>query len=130
MWVQRGSSESGSAAPLSPLVRGVSVEQTMVRTSERSTFKRCPQKWWWAYVEGLAPKEPAKALWFGTGWHEVMADYYRPGKKRSKDYIDKWREFCDTPDAEGMYQPAADMGQEWLDLRKLGEVMLEEYVKE
>lgn len=106
------------------------MEQTMVRTSERSTFKRCPQKWWWAYVDGLAPKEPSKALWFGTGWHEVMADYYRPGKKRSKDYIDKWRDFCDTPDAEGLYQPASDMGEKWLDLRALGEVMLTEYVKE
>jgi hypothetical protein len=106
------------------------MEQTMVRTSERGAFKRCQQKWWWSSVEGLAPKEPSKALWFGTGWHLVMADYYRPGKKRSKDYIDVWRQFCDTPDAEGQYQPVDDMGQEWVDLRKLGEVMLEEYVKE
>lgn len=106
------------------------MEQTMVRTSERTTFKRCPQRWWWSSVEGLAPKEPSKALWFGTGWHIVMADYYRSGKKRSKDYIDLWREFCDTPDAEGLYQPAIEMGQEWLDLRSVGESMLNEYVKE
>lgn len=106
------------------------MEQEMVRTSERGTFKRCPRKWWWAWVEGLTTKEPSKALWFGTGWHEVLADYYQPGYKRSKDYIDKWREFCDTPDAEGQYQPADDMGEEWVELRKLGEVMLQEYVKE
>lgn len=106
------------------------MEQTMVRTSERTTFKRCPQRWWWSSVEGLAPKEPSKALWFGTGWHIVMADYYKPGKKRSKDYIDLWRQFCDTPDAEGLYQPAVDLGGEWLDLRAMGESMLTEYVKE
>jgi hypothetical protein len=106
------------------------MEQTMVRTSERSIFKRCPQRWWWSSVEGLAPKEPSKALWFGTGWHFVMADYYKPGKKRSKDYIDLWRDFCDTPDAHGQYDRADAMGEEWVDLRKLGESMLEEYVKE
>lgn len=102
----------------------------MVRTSERGVFKRCPQRWWWSSVEGLAPKEPSKALWFGTGWHIVMADYYRPGKKRSKDWLDVWRDFCDTPDAEGQYDRADAMGEEWVDLRKLGESMLTEYVKE
>lgn len=106
------------------------MEQTMVRTSERSVFKRCPQRWWWQSVEGLAPKEPSKALWFGTGWHIVMADYYRPGKKRSKDYIDVWRDFCDTPDADGLYLPAHEMGDEWVEARRLGESMLHEYVKE
>ncbi len=81
-------------------------------------------------MEGLAPKEPSKALWFGSNWHIVMADYYKAGKKRSKDYIDLWRHLCDTPDADGMSQPAHDMGDEWVDLRTLGESMLAEYVKE
>lgn len=106
------------------------MEQTMVRTSERSTFKRCPLRWWWQSVEGLTPKEPSKALWFGTNWHIVMADYYRPGKKRSKDYIDLWRKLCDEPSADGMYLPAHEYGQEWVEARTLGESMLSEYVKE
>lgn len=106
------------------------MEQTMVRTSERHIFKRCPQRWWWQSVEGLTPKEPSKALWFGTGWHLVMAEYYQPGKKRSRDYIDLWRNFCDTPDAHGVYLPAHEMGSEWVEARTLGESMLHEYVKE
>lgn len=101
----------------------------MIRTSERRTFKRCPQKWWWAWQEGLTSKEPSKALWFGTGWHIVMAEYYLLGTKRSKDYIDLWRQYCDTPDADGLFQPAHEMGQDWIDLRELGEIMLTEYVK-
>lgn len=106
------------------------MEQTMVRTSERGVFKRCPQRWWWSSVEGLAPKDPSKALWFGSNWHIVMADYYRPGKKRSKDYIDLWRTLCDTPSADGLYLPAHEYGEEWVEARTLGEVMLQEYVKE
>lgn len=102
----------------------------MVRTSERGTFKRCPQKWWWGAVEGLAPKEPSKALWFGHGWHYVMADFYRPGKKRSKDWLDVWRNFCDSPHPEDGYLPADEMGPEFAELRSLGESMLVEYMKE
>jgi hypothetical protein len=102
----------------------------MVRTSERSVFKRCPQRWWWSSVEGLAPKEPSKALWFGSNWHIVMADYYKPGKKRSKDYIDLWRSLCDGEAGDGLYLPAHEYGQEWVDARAMGESMLTEYVKE
>lgn len=102
----------------------------MLRTSERHTFKRCPQRWWWSSVEGLAPKEPSKALWFGGNWHIVMADYYKPGKKRSKDYIDLWRNLCESPDGDGQYAPASELGDEWVDLSRLGESMLTEYVRE
>lgn len=45
-------------------------------------FKRCPQKWWWAYQEGLAPKQVKPALWFGTAVHEALAAWYLPGLKR------------------------------------------------
>lgn len=102
----------------------------MVRTSERSVFQRCPQRWYWQSVDGWAPKEPSKALWFGTNWHIVMADYYRPGKKRSKDYIDLWRKLCDEPSADGLYLPAHEYGEEWVEARAVGESMLQEYVKE
>ena len=55
----------------------------VLRTSERTCWRECPQKWWWAYREGLVKKgPPAMALWFGTGWHLGLAAYYGPGKKR------------------------------------------------
>lgn len=106
------------------------MEQTMVRTSERGVFKRCPQRWWWSSVEGLAPKEPSKALWFGSNWHAVMADYYQLGTKRSKDYIDLWRSLCDGEEGDGLYLPAHEYGEEWVEARTMGESMLTEYVKE
>lgn len=105
------------------------MQTQMIRTSERKTFKRCPQQWWWAWQEGLVLGDPSKALWFGTLWHMVMADYYKKGTKRSKDYIDLWRHLCNTPDAEGMFQAVDDMGEEWVDLRELGEIMLRGYVE-
>lgn len=104
-------------------------QRQMIRTSERGAFKRCPQRWWWSWVEGLRPRDASKALWFGEGWHLVMADYYRKGTRRSKDYIDMWRDWCNTSDSDGMYQACDDMGQEWVDMRDLGEIMLTNYVK-
>lgn len=55
-----------------------------IRTSERSAFKRCQQKWWWAYVENLGPATTATPLWFGSIIHEALAQWYGPygrGKK-------------------------------------------------
>jgi hypothetical protein len=55
----------------------------IIRTSERTTWRTCPQKWWWGYREGLVGKGlPNYNLWFGTGWHEAMAVYYGQGFKR------------------------------------------------
>lgn len=100
-----------------------------VRNSERGTLDRCPQQWWWGWREGLKAKETAKPLWFGTAIHEALADYYRPGFKRSKDYIDKFRE---SADMEAEYIRAFVGGldeQEWVDARTLGETMLRGYVE-
>lgn len=100
-----------------------------IRNSERGTLDRCPQQWWWAWREGLRPKETAKPLWFGTAIHAALADYYRPGKKRSKDFIDKFRESADM-EAEYIRTNVGSVDdEEWVDARTLGETMLTEYVK-
>src|SRR5438874_2584125 len=66
----------------------------LLRTSERGSFRRCPQRWWWGTVEGLSPRESAIPLWFGTGWHLIMAHHYcGPGKKRGKTPLKVWREY-------------------------------------
>jgi len=52
-------------------------------TSERRSWARCPQQWWWTYREGLTPRTPDRgARWFGTGVHEVLAPWYGEGKRR------------------------------------------------
>jgi hypothetical protein len=101
-----------------------------IRNSERGTLDRCPQQWWWGWREGLKSKETAKPLWFGTAIHEALADYYKPGTKRSKHYIDKFRESADM-EAEYIRAHVGGIDEdEWVDARTLGEAMLTNYVKE
>lgn len=100
-----------------------------LRNSERGTLDRCPQQWWWSWRDGLRPKETPKALWFGSAIHEALAEYYQPGFKRSKDYIDKFREYADM---EGEYirtNVGAIDEEAWVDARNLGEQMLINYHK-
>lgn len=101
-----------------------------VRTSERSTFRRCPQRWWWEYRLGLKPKHlRADARWFGIGIHEALARWYHKGTRRgahpadtfadwvgdeiawvSAAYADHEREWDDKP----KYEDAAELGEEML----------------
>jgi len=105
-------------------------EVLRVRNSERGTLDRCPQQWWWGWREGLKPKETAKPLWFGTGIHLALAEYYQPGKKRSKDMIDLWREFA-KEEAEYMRVHVGSIDEHmYVEARDLGEQMLLGYMKE
>ena len=57
----------------------MTVDLPLIRNSERSDFKTCPQKWYWRWVEGLVPKLPTMgALWYGTIWHLLWATVYTP----------------------------------------------------
>jgi hypothetical protein len=61
-------------------------DQTLIRTSERLAFRRCPQRWWWAFRMGLKGKgKPADALWFGTGAHISLAEWYGEGFDRGAE---------------------------------------------
>lgn len=65
----------------------------MVRTSERLSFRRCRQRWWWGWREGLKAPFTANSLWFGEGIHFALAGYYKPGTKRGPapaDTFEKW----------------------------------------
>jgi hypothetical protein len=54
----------------------------LLRTSERTSYKKCRQQWWWAYVEQLKAKQERSALAFGTDAHEVLEIRYPKGRKR------------------------------------------------
>jgi len=55
----------------------VSNRVPILRTSERRSFKRCPQQWAWAWRQGLRPNGfTANALWFGSGIHLALAERY------------------------------------------------------
>ncbi len=55
---------------------------TQLRTSERGTFKRCPARWRWSYLENLVSIRNKPALWFGSAVHEALALWYLEGTTR------------------------------------------------
>lgn len=106
---------------------------TMIRTSERRDFLRCQQRWWWGWREGLREKgSEADALWFGTGIHLALAEWYcGPGTKRGRHPAETWVEWAD--DSLRSIRTVEGDGEElearWIDAKELGQVMMEEYIK-
>lgn len=103
----------------------------ILRTSERRTFKRCVLRWWWSYRMGLRPVgSEATPLWFGTGVHLGLAEYYIPGLKRGRHPAETFAEFA----GEALHAiKVADADEfkvaEYEDATSLGITLLEEYVK-
>lgn len=104
----------------------------IIRTSERSSFKRCPQQWVWGWVEGLRlpeEQEGFNAATFGTGIHLALAEYYVPGRTRGADPRSTWKRFIG--DQRATIRTLDDDGVAHLeDAADLGDVMLTEYLKE
>lgn len=98
-----------------------------LRTSERSTWRQCPQKWWWGYREGLVPKGPPHFnFWFGTGVHEALAQWYKPGLKRGTHPAKVWQKYCD--DEYVVMRTYEGDTTEYHEAKDLGTAMLEHYV--
>lgn len=111
-------------APASPAGDGV-----RIRTSERRDFKRCPQRWWWSWVDGLHKRgSEVNALWFGTGVHHALATWYgKPGIKRGEHPAKTWAEWCG--DEYRVFRTSNDFDETtYVDARSLGIAMLEGYV--
>lgn len=59
-----------------------------IHASDRGTFKRCKRKWDWSspmrnnYVPKVTMQGIDKNLWFGSGVHWSLAQYYNPVLKR------------------------------------------------
>lgn len=67
----------------------------LLRGSERKDFKRCQARWWWAWRDGLESNRQKTPLWFGTGIHLAMEQWYIPGTKRGRDLRETWSEYCE-----------------------------------
>lgn len=68
----------------------------IITTSERTAFRKCPQKWQWRYRDGLAPHgEQPDALWFGIGIHEALAAWYLKGHERGPHPAQTFTDWCD-----------------------------------
>ena len=107
----------------------------IVTTSSRSLFKRCPQAWWWRYIDGLKDKgESPDALWFGIGVHEALAAWYLMGKKRGPHPAETFQDWIGD-EIRFIRAAMAERETEWYDEPKyeeagqLGVSMLESYIE-
>lgn len=108
-------------------------ELPMITTSERTSFKRCPQQWWWAYRDGLRPTQVNDKLWFGIGIHEALAALYMKGIRRNKKFIEVWERFCDEDELSIAVRtrPGGTFDESvWVEARALGVAMLNGYIEE
>lgn len=104
----------------------------MLRTSERSTFKRCRWKWWMEFEEILKPKSPVPPLRFGSLIHLALADYYKKGKRRGPHPAESFiRHYDEEAKAQGEFGFRVDdleADEIWAEARELGYSMLQHYV--
>jgi hypothetical protein len=103
----------------------------LLRTSERTSFTQCRQKWWWSWVERLSPVEEVPALRFGDLVHRSLAAYYIPGRKRgpapAATFEKLYHEQIEEHKREGFNVWSEDS---WQTAGDLGVSMLERYVRE
>lgn len=104
-----------------------------LRTSERVAFKRCPQRWYWSYRQGLVPKGPINDnLWFGTGVHLALAEWYcGPGLTRGPHPAETWNVWVDD-EIRYMRTAISDNWREdkYIEAGELGTGILEAYVEQ
>jgi len=99
-----------------------------VRTSERRCYKRCPQQWWWTYVEGLKALRAANPLWFGQAIHVALAEWYRPGLERGPHPVETFKKALEGDRLVRVTNEEEE--REFVDARELGVEMLMNYIKE
>lgn len=102
----------------------------MIRTSERLAFRRCRQKWWWAWREGLRPPFAAGSLWFGEGIHVALAAYYGKGGKRGPHPAETFDAWVGEERRRIFTMPNPKVDEtEIVDAKELGLAMLNSYVE-
>lgn len=102
----------------------------LIRTSERTTFTGCRQRWWWTYEEKLRPKIPTPALRFGTLVHAAMEKRYPPGLKRGPHPARTFERLYEKELETQMGFGFRDEDGEWADAAEVGVSMLEAFVDE
>lgn len=109
----------------------------ILRTSERRTYKRCIWRWYQSYRMGLVPLGHfSDALWFGTGVHLGLAEWYSgPGLKRGRYPSEVFAEWAE---GELRFIKTRDRKVDGIDViiterlepaMKLGVAMLEGYIR-
>lgn len=100
--------------------------QVMIRTSERTSFKKCRQAWWWAYVEHLKPIRVSSPLFFGSMAHAALEQWYIPGRKRGTHPAETFEKLWE----EWLAQGGEEVMVEDYTAGELGIAMMKNYVLE
>lgn len=98
-----------------------------MRTSERSSLKKCAQQWYWSQVDGIRPLRDANPLWFGSAIHEALAQWYKPGFERGMHPSEFFEEYLGDADRQ-MRVTNEDEEAEYISAKALGIEMLKNYV--
>lgn len=106
----------------------------MMRTSEWRSLLRCPQQWDYAWNQGLQKRgAPADPLWFGTGIHIALAEWYcGPGLKRGPHPAETWEKYAGDSIVYMKTLLPGDGSEEqevaWEDAKALGISMMNGYI--
>ncbi len=108
-------------------------ELPFLRSSERNSFMRCQQQWFWGYAEQLTPRVQKfkTAAEFGTGIHLALAEYYQPGTVRGPHPADTWADWAKGTlgSIKTMEVVDDELVAKWEDFYDLGCDLMDEYVK-
>lgn len=102
-------------------------EVVLLRNSERASYRRCRQRWYWSYVQRLSTPREGGALAFGSLVHAALEHYYIPGRKRGVHPAETFEKLY-IADAKQISQ-WDDEDNKW-DALELGISMLNGYVEE
>lgn len=104
--------------------------QRLIRTSERTNFKRCRWMWDRGYNDRLKPIVERPALRFGTLIHAALEKRYPPGIKRGPKPAETFQKLYakELKEVEAKWG-FRDADGEWSDALGLGVDMLEGYVE-
>ena len=105
-------------------------EVIFLRTSERSSFKRCRQAWWWAFVEQVKPKTAAPALRFGSLVHKAMEIRYPKGVKRGPHPAETFERLYEEELKTQTKMGFRDEDGDWHEAGQMGVAMLNHFVEE
>lgn len=104
----------------------------IIRTSERSDFKKCPFLWQKSWVEQLSPMREPTWAWFGSAIHSGLEARYLPGGTKRASLavmLDAFEERLDG-EVRKIYTAGGDLDDtEIVDGRLLGRTMLAGYVE-
>lgn len=100
----------------------------VLRTSDRTSFKGCRRRWNWQsnLRQNLEPKQGQNALWFGTGIHFALEEYFdptcdRPWKARPSEAFQAYVKATQIVGRQ-------EMPPDWEELSEMGIAILDYFV--